>query len=182
MKTPRLFLLGYAILSTSPLLAETDIAREMNQLQDQHITEVNAAIKPLNRRYQSSLEQLLRRATQAKDADTAAKIQEQLAALNDGAAAAAGQPHYTKDTLARLLTTSEWTWSPKPELDRSNATRVTFTRDQFLMGGKPSCSYKVIDAFTVQLDKKILKFASDHKSFEVLNWTNGTARYGHRVN
>jgi hypothetical protein len=152
-----LFLLGYAILSTRPLLAETDIAREMNQLQDQHTKEVNTAIEPLNRRYQSALEQLLRRATEAKDADTAAKIQEQLTALNDGAAAAAVQPHYTKETLAHMLTTSEWTWSPNRELDRSNSTRVTITKDQFVMGGKLICAYKVIDAFTVQLDKRILK-------------------------
>jgi tRNA A-37 threonylcarbamoyl transferase component Bud32 len=96
--------------------------------------------------------------------------------------AAAVQPHYTKETLAHMLTTSEWTWSPMRELDRSNSTRVTFTKDQFLMGGKPICAYKVIDAFTVQLDKRILKFASDHKSFEVLNWSVGAARYGHRVN
>jgi hypothetical protein len=58
---------------------------------------------------------------------------------------------------------------------------VTFTRDQFVMSGKPMNSYKVIDSSTVLLDKKVLKFASDYKSFEVANWSDGNPRYGHRV-
>lgn len=178
-----LFLLGYAILSTSPLLAETDIGREMNQLQDQHTKAVAAATEPLKRRYQTSLEQLLKRATQANDLDTALKIREQLTALGAASVSSAEKPRYTRETLPQLLTTSEWSWSTKAgPPDHSNHTRVTFTKDQFLMAGKPICSYKVIDSSTVQLDTKVLKFAADHKSFEVSNWSEGTPRYGHRVN
>jgi hypothetical protein len=180
--THYLFTLGFVVLAVSPLLAETDIGREMNQLQDQHTKAVVAATEPLKRRYQTALEQLLRRATQANDLDTALRIREQLAALGAAAASPSAKPHYTRETLPQLLTTTEWTWSPKPELDRSNTTRVTFTKDQFLMAGKPMCSYKVIDSSTVQLDKKVLKFADDYKSFEVSNWSDGTPRYGHRVN
>lgn len=168
------------ILTASPLLAETDIGREMNQLQDQHTKAVAAATEPLKRRYQTSLEQLLKRATQANELDTALRIREQLAAL--GAAATTGRPRYTKETLPQLLTTSEWSWSTKPKPpDRSNTTRVTFTRDQFIVAGKAVGPYKVIDGSTVQLDKRVLKFADDYKSFQVSNWSDGAPRYGHRV-
>ena len=178
-----LFLLGFAVLSTSPLLAETDIAREMNQLQDQHAKAVAAATEPLKRRYQTSLEQLLKRATQTNDLDTALKIREQLTALGAAPVLPAAKPRYTRETLPQLLTKSEWTWSTKAgPPDHSNNTRVTFTKDQFLMAGKPICSYKVIDSSTVQLDKKVLKFDADYTSFEVSDWSEGTSRYGHRVN
>jgi hypothetical protein len=176
-----LITLGCAVLSASPLLAETDIGRELNQLQDQHTKAVAAAIEPLKRRYQTSLEQLLKRATQANDLDTALKIREQLATLGAAPASPIAKPHYTRETLPNLLTTSEWTWSAKPEFDRSTTTHVTFTRDQFVMAGKPMSSYKVVDSSTVLLDKKVLKFASDYKSFEVANWSDGNPRYGHRV-
>jgi len=52
----------------------------MHQLQDDYNKAVTAATEPLTRRYQASLEQLLKRATQAKDTENAAKIQEQLTA------------------------------------------------------------------------------------------------------
>jgi hypothetical protein len=180
--TYHLFTLGFIVLATSPLLAETDIGREMNQLQDQHTKAVAAATEPLKRRYQSALEQLLKRATQANDLDTALRIREQLTALGVAAVSPTTKTRYTKETLQQRLTTSEWSWSTKAgPPDRSNYTRVTFTRDRFLMAGKPISSYKVIDSSTVQLDKKVLKFADDYKSFEVPNWSDGAARYGYRV-
>jgi hypothetical protein len=183
MKTMHyLFALGCVVLAASPLLAETDIGREMNQLQDQHTKAVAAAIEPLKRRYQTSLEQLLKRATQANDLDTALRIREQLTVLGAAAVSPTAKPRYTRETLPQLLTTSEWSWSAKAgPPDRSNNTRVTFSRDQFLMAGKPIGSYKVIDSSTVLLDKKVLKFADDYKSFEVSNWSDGASRYGYRV-
>ncbi len=183
MKTRRyLFTLGCLVLAACPLLAETDIGREMNQLQDQHNKAVAAATEPLKRRYQTSLEQLLKRATQANELDTALRIREQLTALGVAAVSPTAKPRYTKETLPQLLTTSQWSWSTKAgPPDHSNNTRVTFTKDQFLMSGKPMSSYKVIDSSTVLLDKRVLKFADDYKSFEVSNWSEGTSRYGYRV-
>ena len=180
--TQYIFTLGFVVLAASPLLAETDIGREMNHLQDQHTKAVAAATEPLKRRYQGSLEQLLKRATQANDLDTALRIRQQLTALGAAEVSPTAKPRYTKETLPQLLITSEWSWSTKAgPPDRSNNTRVTFTRDQFLMAGKPISSFKVIDSSTVQLDKKVLKFADDYKSFEVSNWSDGAARYGYRV-
>jgi hypothetical protein len=178
---PFFLTLGCVVLSTSSLLAENDIAREMHQLQDDYVRAVAAATEPLTRRYQASLEQLLKRANLAKDTEAAAKIQEQLTALQTATASPNAKPHHTRESLHQLLLTSEWTWSAKPD-DRTNTTHVTFTANQLVMSGKPFCSYKVIDSFTVELDKRILKFADDYKSFEVSAWTDGTPRFGHRIN
>jgi hypothetical protein len=176
------YLFGCVVLAASPLLAETDVGREMNQLQDQHTKAVATAIEPLKRRYQTSLEQLLKRATQANDLDTALRIREQLTALGAAAVSSPAKPRYTRETLSQLLTTSEWSWSAKPgPPDHSNTTRVTFTKDQFLMAGKSISPYKVIDSSTLFLDKKVLKFADDYKSFEVSNWSDSASRFGHRV-
>ncbi|MEP6669641.1 MAG: hypothetical protein ABJF10_10840, partial [Chthoniobacter sp.] len=131
-------------------------------------------------RYQTALEQLLQRATLAKDTENAAKIQAQLTALQAATAAPNAKPKHTRESLHQLLLTSEWIWSAKAD-DRANTTHVTFTQDRFVMSGKPFCAYKIIDPFTVELDKKILKFSDDYKSFEVTSWTDGTPRYGHRV-
>ena len=182
--THYLLTIGCLVLAASPLLAETDIGREMNRLQDEHVKAVAAATEPLKRRYQTALEQLLKRATQANELDTAVRIREQLTALEAAAVSpTTGKPHYTRETLPSFLTTTEWSWSAKPEPpDRPNPTRVTFTKDgQFLMMGKVTGSYKVIGAATLEVDNKVLKFADDYKSFEVLTWTDGTPRYGHRL-
>jgi hypothetical protein len=182
MKTAHsLVTLGCVVLSVSHLLAENDITREMNRLQDEYAKSVAAATEPLSRRYQASLEQLLKRAQLSKDTESATKIQDQLTALQAAAVSPNAKPHHTRESLHQLLISSEWTWSAKPEIDRSNTTHVTFTQDQFVMSGKPVCSYKIIDPFTVDLDKKILKFADDYKSFEVSNWSEGNPRFGHRI-
>ena len=182
MKTARyLATLGCVVLSASPLLAESDIGREMIRLQDDYNKAVVAATEPLSRRYQASLEQLLQRATLAKDTENASKIKTQLTALQAATASPNAKPKHTRESLHQLLMTTEWIWSAKSELDRSNTTHVTFTRDQFVMSGKPFCAYKVIDGFTVELDKRVLKFADDYKSFEVSNWTDGTPRFGYRI-
>ena len=69
-------LLTATIIAT--LHAETPSEREFKQLRDQRDKAVAAAIEPINRRYQSSLDQLLRRATQANDLETALKIKQEM--------------------------------------------------------------------------------------------------------
>jgi hypothetical protein len=180
-KIPYLVTVGCLALFASQALAQNDLVREMNRLQDEYVKAVAAATEPLSRRYQASLEQLLKRAMLAKDTETAAKIQEQLTALQTATASPSAKPRYTRESLHQMLQTSEWTWSTKLD-DRSNSTHVTFTKDQFVMSGKPFCGYRIIDGFTLELDKRILKFADDYKNFEVSTWTDGSPRYGHRVN
>jgi len=177
---PHFVLLGCVLFSASPLLAESDIAREMTRLQDDYTKAVAAATEPLSKRYQASLEQLLQRATLAKDTENAAKIQAQLTALQAATASPTAKPQHTREALRQLLLTTEWVWSAKPD-DRTNTTHVTFTQNQFVMSGKPFCAYKIIDPFTLELDKRILKFSDDYKSFEVNSWADGTPRFGHRI-
>ena len=172
-------------LADGPLLAETsDIGRELNQIEDQHTKAVAAALEPITRRYQVALAQLLKRATQTNDLDAALKIKERLAAIDASAVSpSTGKPRYTAETLHQLLYISEWSWSAKPEAPQGNVTRVSFTRDgQFLMAGKPTSLFKVMSPTMVQLGKSVLKFSDDYKTFEIAAWTDGTPRYGHRLN
>jgi hypothetical protein len=76
---PRLAVLG-AFLATAALVCAQSLSylRDLNQLREQHDQAKAAAIEPLERRYQASLEQLLKRATQGNDLDTAIKIREEL--------------------------------------------------------------------------------------------------------
>ena len=60
--------------------AESPYAREFQQLKDQRDKAASAALDPINRRYQTSIEQLLRRATQGNDLDTALKIKGEMSA------------------------------------------------------------------------------------------------------
>ena len=72
----------------SSAFAETDSARELRQLQDQRQKAVAAAVDPITRRYQTTLEQILRRATLANDLDTAVKIKTELESMKPAAGSA----------------------------------------------------------------------------------------------
>ena len=79
MKTLPLALLTVAMLSVPcRAQAQTDSARELKRLQEERDKAVAVAMEPIKRRYLSSLEPLLRRATQANDLDTAIKIREEI--------------------------------------------------------------------------------------------------------
>ena len=80
MRYPRFPITIAAFAAFSALLhAESPYLREFNLLQEQRDKAVTAAIEPVNRRYQASLEQLMRKATQANDLDTATRIKQSLA-------------------------------------------------------------------------------------------------------
>lgn len=65
------------LCGSSVMAAEKDTATEryLKALEGQREQEAAAALEPINRRYQQSLEQLLRRALQDKDMKAAAAIQ-----------------------------------------------------------------------------------------------------------
>ena len=71
----------------SSAISQTDTAREMKVLQDQREKAIADATEPINRRYSASLEQLLRRAMQNNDLDTANKIRAELQKLGVTASA-----------------------------------------------------------------------------------------------
>ena len=80
-----------AVSATCILRAETPTEREFKLLQDQRNKAIAAADEPINRRYQAALEQLLRRATQSNDLETALKIKQEM-----GASATSGTPSQEK--------------------------------------------------------------------------------------
>lgn len=79
MKYASLLGTSFAIVANvSAFAAESPYDREFKQLTDQRDKALAAAAEPINRRYQTSLEQLLRRATTGNDLETALKIKEVL--------------------------------------------------------------------------------------------------------
>jgi hypothetical protein len=71
-------------IGSSAWAADAALERERQQLRSQRDQAVKAAVEPIDRRYQASLEQLLRKAMQNNDLDTAVKIKQDLAALKAG--------------------------------------------------------------------------------------------------
>ena len=86
-----------------------------------------AAAEPVNRRYQVALDQLLRRATQLNDLETAIKIREELKTL--------GTVSAVTGNLKARLTNSTWDWW--------QGQRLTF-----LANGKAKWSYDGSESFT----------------------------------
>ncbi len=68
-----------ALLSTAVLVsAESSYDRELGQLKEQRDAAKAAVVEPIERRYQASLEQLLKRATQGGDLEAALNVKEEL--------------------------------------------------------------------------------------------------------
>ncbi|TLD69963.1 hypothetical protein FEM03_14625 [Phragmitibacter flavus] len=101
------------------LLADSPFQRELKQLHEQHEKAVAAAVDPVNRRHQAALEQLLRRATQSNDLQTAVQIQEALAALGVVQGMDAGS------------VIGKWTFRPasRPPVDRELKPDGTVTKE-----------------------------------------------------
>ncbi len=75
-------------MTFQPLLAATDASREFDQLTLERNKALDASAEGINRRYQTALEALMRRATQANDLDTALKIKQTLEKLSTTPSAA----------------------------------------------------------------------------------------------
>jgi hypothetical protein len=98
----------------SAFSAESFYERELQQLTEQHDKAVAAAVLPINRSYQTALEQLLVRTTRNKDLDASAKVVAALRAIGAAptvpavpeVAPAAGAP--LKSQIEELLTPKVW--------------------------------------------------------------------------
>lgn len=105
-----------AILLLASAAAQTDSARELKQLQDQREKAISAATDPINRRYTATLEQLLRRAVQSNDTETANRIRAELqkfgvtaSAVGAGSSSLLGQTDEVKRNALRThLRDSKW--------------------------------------------------------------------------
>ena len=118
-----LFLSSLLIGTTCALSAESQFERELKQISEQRNAAIVTAFEPINRRYQASLEQLLKRATQANDLDAAIKIRDAL--FRAPATTATNQ---TKANLIALLTNGRWEWFSSAEFT-GNAFHISFAAD-----------------------------------------------------
>ena len=89
--TTSVLLIGFAV---TILRAETPAERELKLLQDQRDKAIAIASEPINRKYQAALEQLLRRATQSNDLETALKIKQELGTPATSAATSTERTHH----------------------------------------------------------------------------------------
>ncbi len=66
------------LASASSIFAQSLFERDLQQLKDQRDKAITAATDPINRRYKAAVEQLIGRATQSKDLETAVKAKAEL--------------------------------------------------------------------------------------------------------
>lgn len=107
MQKSLLSIILFGVVSTS----FAQLSREFTQLQEQHAKAAAAALEPVNRRYQSALETLLRRATQANDLQTANAVNDELKKLGVPTTGPAGQkPTASADSFEKRLIGTKWIW------------------------------------------------------------------------
>ena len=156
---------------TSTLVAEPPFDRDLKQLKEQRDRAIAAASEPINRRYRESLEQLLRRATQGNDLDTALKVKTELATVSLGSATAPASRIKTTEDLTAFLAGSIWSLAIAGK-DKSGATMefkkdgkaIMVWFDDVVKTNKWWC--KDAKTFHVFSERDIGKFNDDWTSFE----------------
>ena len=107
------FLFLILLLVARPAFSQTSLERDRIQLREQRDKALATAAEPINRKYQASLEQLLKRATQLNDLDTAVKLKDELTVIQAQNAAPANAssaaPSVGSETrIIQALTTKDW--------------------------------------------------------------------------
>lgn len=124
----------------STFAAETQHAAELARLREQQVKAAQAALEPLTRRYRAALEDLMKRATGARDLETAVKIKEELDAMAVNAPAVrtssapiAGSPEALAQAFEQRLVGTRWAF---PVNDQPAANRwIRFEKDGVLSMG-----------------------------------------------
>jgi len=134
-----LFLASILAFFTSPLHAATELERQLSDLLAQRKKEIAAAEEPINRRCQTALEQLLRKATQSGDLDGAMKIKAAIASFDPHAVGSRVVGHWADDGKKSRLQFSatgafQENWDNKVAEGRWVATsdtdvKITFKKD-----------------------------------------------------
>ena len=99
------------VLTSTAICAESQSERELAVLKEIRDKAIAAATEPINRRHQASLEQLLRRATQAGDLAAAVKIKAEMEGGEEAAAAPAATDMSPR-TVRKALS-GAWNWDAK---------------------------------------------------------------------
>lgn len=154
------FTITVSLSFASAAVAGSDIEREFSQLKAQHKKALTQAVEPINRRYQASLEPLLRRATQAGDLDTALKIQNELKAIQSG-------------DLRAALDDSKWEWV-RPDVKET----VQFFKDGTLKHQLFPGTWELVDSHSIRIKavwgESILRFNEDFTTFEAVGGLPGS--------
>jgi hypothetical protein len=114
----------YPLMAVTPPLAGDEISRQFDELLLDRDRAIGTAVAPINARYVQELERLLRRAVEAKDMETAARIRPVIEALK-----LATSPRTGKEALVGA-------WAFKNESDGHEGS-VELRADQtYTTGGK----------------------------------------------
>lgn len=118
----------FVVLASAPLAAEEpQYERDLKTLIEQRDKAVAAAVEPINRRYQTALEQLLRKATQANELEAALKIKAKLDSVPSAAQPAKPKPK-TAEELKEYLDGTTWIIAHGSP-DAKGSQTVTFNRN-----------------------------------------------------
>lgn len=133
----RAFLLSLCLAGfTSSHGAESFYDRELQQLTEQHDKALAAAAAPINRNYQTALEQLLVRTTRNKDLEASAKVVAALRAIGAPAALpTAPEPPAQTGALSKaqiedLLTGKSWVHNGLFHYKFTKDGKMTLTEDR----------------------------------------------------
>ena len=157
---------------TATLLAESPIEREFKQLREQRDKTIAAAIDPINRKYQVSLDQLLRRATQTNDLETALKIKQEMGA---SAITATTTPTAKSETTAnKIKTKKQWedyltnsAWKMVQAKTNTAWGDMTF-KERGVVDFNKEHKWAVTNAGKVTVAQFTLEFSVDMRSFTVV--------------
>ena len=176
MKSPVSVFFFLAIVASS-LQAETPFEREYKLLRDQRDKAIAAAIDPINRRHQASLDQLLRRATQGNDLETALKIKQELGAA---AASVAVTPQPTAQTTGNKIKTkreiekylTNTSWDVVQTKSKSPWGSLTF-KEKGVLSFQKDRKWSVTTNGKVLLEQFQVEFSADMKAFTVVWGASG---------
>lgn len=147
------------ILSTSALYAQSQFDRELSQLREQRDKAIATAADPINRRYQTSLEQLLRKATQSNDLESAVKIQNELKGI---------KPTLLFIELRTAIEGTEWTWERQGVRESMTFGKDGVLKHQFFTG-----KWEIIKPRSVRItsanSEGILEFNEDITTYKAVS-------------
>ena len=127
------YIIAATLLLTHPLRAATEAEREFDRLTQERDKALASAAEPINRRYQSALDALLKKATQANDLETALKIKQTIERL------AAQLPDSGSRANAELL----GAWRVQNLADGAKGTYDINTDNTFKMNGRRTGTWEV---------------------------------------
>jgi hypothetical protein len=149
---------------TSPAVGQTRFSQELKQLQEKHAKELAIAVEPVNRRYRSELETMLRRATQANDLPTANQVNAELIKLGVATHLATEGSNVTVESLTKALTGTTWVWFGDADITFLADGKVQYKKESVQWPWKvTSAGHRIVEGmnkdigtkFTVTFDKDL---------------------------